>query len=298
MWRRLLPALLLTVSAIAADRPLPPLASGSPAAGRRVAVTPPEYAGTQVHHLIALPDDWTIDGVARGQRWPVIVEYTGNHHPASGSTGNVEGAALGYGLSRGTAIWIVLPYVAADHRHNEISWWGDLAATVAYAKTNVPRICATFGGDRSRVLLCGFSRGAIGVSLIGLHDDAIAQLWCGFWAHDHFDGAREWRGTAWGTPLPRYQAEAAVRLRRLHGRPLLVTQGNADTTTSEFLSRQLSPEAWSFRAIDMRALYDAFPNAAAKDPHTDRWLLRESEAADWVRQWWQKIQVHAPPAPR
>ena len=95
MWCALIPTLLLTVSAIAADLALPPLAGGSPAANRRVAVTPPEYAGTQVHHLITLSDNWTSAGVTRGQRWPVIVEYTGNYYPASGSTSKVEGAALG-----------------------------------------------------------------------------------------------------------------------------------------------------------------------------------------------------------
>lgn len=44
-----LAALLLTVFATAADLPLPPLTTGQPAAGKRVAVTAPEYAGTQVH---------------------------------------------------------------------------------------------------------------------------------------------------------------------------------------------------------------------------------------------------------
>jgi hypothetical protein len=296
MMRRLnILALLLSVvvSAAAADLTLPPLGAGFPVAGQRVAVTPPEYAGTEVHHLVALPNDWSRDRAARGQRWPVIVEYTGNFHPASGSTGKIEGAALGYGLSRGTAIWIVLPYVATDHRHNEITWWGDLTATVAYAKTQLPRICAEFGGDPQRVLLCGFSRGAIAVSLIGLHDDEIAALWCGFWAHDHFDGAREWRGTTWGTPLERYQTEAAVRLRRLGGRALLVTQADAGTATPDFLRQHLAPETWTFRTVDMSSLYGTFPNPAAQAPHTDRWLLRNSEVGQWVRQWWQTLPPNA-----
>ena len=50
------------------------------------------------------------------------------------------------------------------------------------------------------VILCGFSRGAIGVNYIGLHDDQIAALWAGFITHDHYDGVLEWKGQAWGSP--------------------------------------------------------------------------------------------------
>ncbi|MEY3110836.1 MAG: hypothetical protein RL079_1521, partial [Verrucomicrobiota bacterium] len=181
-------ALLLLVSAMslgAADLALPPLTSGEPQPGKRATVIAPEYAGSKVRHLIALPDDWTPDWKARGKSWPVIAEYTGNYFPTSGSTGEVEGAGLGYGVSRGKAIWVVLPYVAKARQKNEITWWGDIAATVGYAKTNIPRICAEFGGDPKKVVLCGFSRGAIGVSFLGLHDDDMAKLWCGLWAHDH-----------------------------------------------------------------------------------------------------------------
>ena len=65
-----LAALLLAVLATAADLPLPPLSTGEPTAGKRVAVTPPEYAGTQVHHIVALPTDWSPQARAQGKRWP------------------------------------------------------------------------------------------------------------------------------------------------------------------------------------------------------------------------------------
>lgn len=291
-------ALLVCAQVSAASLPLPPLRTGAPAAGQRTAVTTPEYAGTQVHHLIALPDDWSPAAQAQGRRWPVIVEYTGNRHAASGSSGEVEGAALGYGLSRGQAIWVVLPYVSLDHTRNEVTWWGDVAATVAYAKRQVPQICAAYGGDERQVLLCGFSRGAIAVSFLGLHDDEVAKLWCGFWAHDHFDGARAWAGQAWGSPLARYQAEASTRLRRLQGRPLLVTQGIHGTGTREFLTPLLPAGTWSARDLDMPALCGAFPNATGPDPHNDRWLLIDSPTGDAVRRWWTQVLVDANKKPR
>lgn len=274
--------LLISITLGAAETPLPPLSEGAPQPGRRAAVTPPEYAGTKVRHLIALPDDWTPDWQARGKRWPVIAEYTGNFFPASGSTGEVEGAALGYGLTRGKAIWVVLPYVAKDHRRNEITWWGDIEATVGYAKTNIPRICATFGGEPKQVVLCGFSRGAVGVSFLGLHDDEVAALWCGLWAHDHFDGEKEWKGSDWGAPLAKYRAEATTRLRRLAGRPLLVS--GARDETRRFLS-QVGTTNVTFMTIDMLALFGKFPNESAKTGHTDRWPLRDGEATAQARQW-------------
>jgi hypothetical protein len=279
----------LATSLHGADLALPPLAEGAPQPGKRATVVTAEYAGTKVHHLIALPDDWSPDWKARGKHWPVIAEYTGNYYPGSGSTGQAEGAALGYGLSRGKAIWVILPYVAKDHHKNEITWWGDIDATIGYAKTNIPRICAEFGGDANKVLLCGFSRGAIGVGFLGLHDDEVARLWCGLWAHDHFDGVTEWKGTDWGSPLARYREEAAVRLKRLQGRPLLITQGSGAPAVRLFLSAQLSAPSWTYADVDMKALYGNFPNESVKHPHTDRWLLRESADGRMVQHWWGQL---------
>lgn len=282
-----------TTALIAADLPLPPLVDGPPAAGRRVAVTPKEYTGTRAHHLIALPDDWTPDWKARGKTWPVIAEYTGNYFPGAGSTGEVEGAALGYGVARGRAIWVVLPYVALDRRKNEVTWWGDIEATVGYAKTNLPRIYAEFGGDPQKVVLCGFSRGAIGVSFLGLHDDEIAKLWCGLWAHDHFDGMLEWKGHAWGSPLARYREEASVRLRRLAGRPLLVSQAGAQTR--RFIDA-LAPSGVTYLTVDMGAHFGTFPNELAKHPHNDRWPLRDGDATSAARAWFERVTATDKPA--
>jgi hypothetical protein len=289
-------ALLLLVSAMslgAADLALPPLASGEPQPGKRATVIAPEYAGSKVRHLIALPDDWTPDWKARGKSWPVIAEYTGNYFPTSGSTGEVEGAGLGYGVSRGKAIWVVLPYVAKDHQKNEITWWGDIAATVGYAKTNIPRICAEFGGDPKKVVLCGFSRGAIGVSFLGLHNDDVAKLWCGLWAHDHFDGMLEWKGHTWGSPLVRYREEASVRVRRLQGRPLLVSQASAQTR--RFIDA-LAPSGVTCLTVDMGAHFGTFPNELAKHPHNDRWPLRDGDATRTARAWFERVTATEKPA--
>jgi hypothetical protein len=285
--------LTLATRLSAADLALPPLTADGPAPGKRAVVTAREYVGTKVRHLIALPDDWTPDWKARGKNWPVIAEYTGNYFPTSGSTGEVEGAALGYGVARGKAIWVVLPYVAKDHQKNERTWWGDIDATVGYAKTNIPRICAEFGGDPKKVVLCGFSRGAIGASFLGLHDDELAKLWCGLWAHDHFDGMLEWKGHAWGSPLARYREEASVRLRRLAGRPLLVSQAGAET--KKFIT-SVAPTNVEFLNIDMAAHFGSFPNELAKHPHNDRWPLRDGAATTAARAWFERVTATDKPA--
>lgn len=290
-------ALLLLVSAMslgAADLVLPPMTSGEPLPGKRATVIAPEYADSKVHHLIALPDDWTPDWKARGKSWPVIAEYTGNYFPTSGSTGEVEGAGLGYGVARGKAIWVVLPYVAKDHQKNEVTWWGDIDATVGYAKTNIPRICADFGGDPKKVVLCGFSRGAIGVSFLGLHDDGVAKLWCGLWAHDHFDGVKQWTAP-WGAPLARYREEASVRLRRLAGRPLLISQAYPGNQTRDFVE-PLAAKNVDYLTIDMGALYGKFPNDAVKHPHNDRWPLRDGDATTTARAWFERVTATDKPA--
>lgn len=280
--------LLLTASCLADAKEVlavPAATANPPRAGHRVTQTRPEYQGTRVRHSLYLPQDWSADAIRRGERWPVIVEYTGNYFPTSGSSGEVEDAALGYGLTAGRFIWLVLPFVSADKSTNETRWWGSIDATVAYAKAQVPETCERFGGDPDRVLICGFSRGAIAVNLIGLHDDEIARLWAGFVTHDHYDGVREWRSTDWGAPLEAYRSRAANRLARLQGRPALVCQNGSTENIRSYLSDRAPPHSFSFVDVNTREVLGPFPNSIAKHPHTDRWLLQPSDSREQVWQW-------------
>lgn len=277
-------ALFLILGPLAAQPlTLPELSEGKAAAGRRVAVTAPEYVDTIVHHMLYLPSDW-----AAGKSYPLIVELTGNYFPASGSTGEVKDAGLGFGLTDDKAIWLTLPYISKDGLKNEVTWWGDTQATIDYALKNVPRVCQQFGADPKRVILCGFSRGAIGVSYLGLHNDKISKLWTGFMTHDHFDGVREWRGTNWGFPLKKYQAETTTRLERIGNRPVLICQNNSTKSTREFLTGRISLEKITFLNVPVSQIFPSFPNKFAMHPHTDRWLLLPSTTREAARQWFQK----------
>jgi hypothetical protein len=265
---------------------LPKLSKGQPAAGKRVAVTPREYQGTQVVHTVYLPKSWTPDG----PKLPIIFEYTGNYFPRSGSTGEVEDAGLGYGLSGGKYVWVSLPYISEDHKDNERTWWGDAAATVAYAKQNVPRIIREFDADPNAVFLCGFSRGAIGVNYLGLHDDEVAKLWTAFIPHDHFDGIQAWGRTTWGSPLAKYRAESLTRLKRVNGRPYLVSQNGSNYGTHEYLETVLPDISnFTFSYVITTEALGKFPNKFAKTSHNDNWTYQPSKYRQLTWQWMNRV---------
>ena len=94
-------------TSLSSDLITPAMTAGDPAPGKRVHQVAPEYKGTKVYHTLYLPTDWQ-----KVKRYPVLVEYTGNKFPACGSTGEVKGANLGYGLSGGKGfIWVSMPYI-------------------------------------------------------------------------------------------------------------------------------------------------------------------------------------------
>ena len=264
----------------------PILSEGKPAAGKLVAVAAPEYEGTGVFHTLYLPKGWE----KGAKRLPIIFEYTGNYFPKSGSTGEVEGAGLGYGLSGGQFIWVSLPYISEDGRDNQVTWWGDEKATVEYAKVNVPRIIEEYGADENAVFLCGFSRGAIGVNYLGLHDDEVAKLWTAFITHDHFDGIKEWGKTSWGFPLAQYRLEAAERLKRVEGRPYLVCQ-NGDKYGSEAFVRSVlgSANNFTFNNLSTSEIFGSFPHPLAKAAHTDFWAYLPSRYRTHAWEWMNTV---------
>ena len=231
--------------------------------------------------VVTLPENYE-----EGGTYPVLFEYTGNYWPTSGSTGKVEDAALGYGITRGQdVIWVALPYVG-ENGGNEITWWGDVDKTVAFAKEAVEKVCTEYGGDRDNLFLCGFSRGAIGVNFLGLADDEIAGLWKGLMSFDHYDGVREWPGEDWGSPLEEYRAEAKERLKRIDGKSVLIVQNPDTSDIKEYLS-EVYPDgndSFTFLDVPMEELFE-IPNDDFIHPHNDKWVYFDNEYSDFVRAW-------------
>ncbi|MFT6861655.1 MAG: hypothetical protein ACJAVK_000207 [Akkermansiaceae bacterium] len=262
------------------DLVTPAMTDEEPAAGRRVRQVAPEYVGTKVYHSLYLPVAWKVGG-----KFPVIVEYTGNKFAKCGSTGEVKGANLGFGLTGGKGfIWVAMPYLEKGGKKNAVTWWGDRAATIDYCKTNLPRICEAFGGDPENVFICGFSRGAIATSYLGLGDDEIAALWKGFLTHDHFDGHQLWN-------YPLSDRESALgRLARLKGRPVLVCGG-----ANEFLHEHLELGAFTFLKPPIGEIFK-IPEGKVIHPHTDLWMHRESGSRKEAREWLRKAMSDGVPS--
>jgi len=263
---------------VKADLVTPLMTDEAPAAGKRVRQVASEYEGTEVYHALYLPVDWKPGG-----KHPVIVEYTGNKFPPGKGSGEVKDANLGYGMSGGRGfLWVTMPYVETGRKENAVTWWGDRKATVEYCKVNLPRICRKFGGDLDNVFICGFSRGAIGSSYIGLADDEIASLWKGMFTHDHFDGQRKWG-------YPESDRESALRrLARLKGRPVLVCGQHASFVRDQFLKDHMYLARFTFLDVPTGKIFK-IPEGNVIHSHTDLWMHRESKYRRQARAWLQQV---------
>lgn len=257
------------ISTVPSDLTVPKLLDTSPGAGKRVRLelwkdTPPV--------ILYLPTDWVAD-----KKFPVLIELAGNGNYQNKfgdtSSGLPEGSKLGFGLSGGKGfIWACVPFLNEDGDKVALTWWGDAPAyrpdsTVAFLKRTVPALCDRFSGDPQRVVLCGFSRGAIAANAIGLHDDEIAALWRGFICYSHYDGIR----SKW--PFAGADAASArQRLARLQRRPQLICCESTVADTRRYL------ESTGIQG-DFTFLETGFRN------HNDAWALRPSPARDAARKW-------------
>jgi hypothetical protein len=258
------------IGSVQPDLMIPPLADGAPAAGRRVRQTLPEFAGTDLHHVLYLPRDWR-----KGKRYPVLIEYPGNgpYHNSYGDvcTGEMEDCRVGYGISGGKRfIWACAPFVNSARDGNQKQWWGDPASTVDYAKKLVSFILATYGGDPSAVILTGFSRGAIACNYIGMYDDEIAGLWRAFIPFSHYDGVKQWNYA--GSD----RASALQRLKRLRGRPVFICQEGSVDSIRDYLASTGVPGRFAFQPIPFRN-------------HSDMWVLRDIPERGRLRAWLKAV---------
>jgi hypothetical protein len=251
------------------DLTVPQMTAEAPAAGKRVKHQLPEFAGTELFHVLYLPTSWEL-----GKRYPVIFEYPGNgpykNKLGDTNSGRLEDCNLGFGISAGKDfIWVCLPFVEPKKKTHALQWWGDADATVRYCKAAVKQTCDEYGGDPDRLVLCGFSRGAIACNYIGLRDDEIAKLWRCMVVHSHYDGVRRW------PYADSDAASAAARLKRLAGRPQFITHEASIDATRDYLKARSDNEL----SEQLTFLPLPFPN------HTDTWVLRDLPERQHLRRW-------------
>lgn len=268
-------------------------APGTPAsAGVRIRETAPGGFPPTLYHGLYLPSDWS---PRPPTPFPVIVEWGGNgpwESPAGDfSCGGPLCNNLGYGASGGAGfIWLQLPFANEAGNATQGWWWGcptpmppngqcpghfNTNTTLAYAHAAVAHVVAAYSGDPSRVVLAGFSRGALAVSYLGLADDAISGLWAGIIAYAHFDG----RPTDQYVPYPAHApSDALARLARLAPRPMYVVEEDtgAQATRAWLNTTTLPLDNVTFATT-------GFCN------HNDAWTLRPSPARVALRAWLARL---------
>ena len=265
----------MDIRSVEPDLTIPKLETGQPDIGKRVKQTIPDYEQTGVYHVTYLPTDWV-----KGKRYPVLIEYAGNkYRGAYGDicTGRPEGSNMGYGISGGRGfIWVCLPYLNATGDNIALTWWGDsknrtAQPTLDYCNKAVPWICEKYGGDTNRVILCGFSRGAIACNYLGLHDDETAKLWRAFIPYSHYDGIATW------PYLTSDRDSALTRLKRLAKRPQFICHENTNSNLNLAATKQWI-ESTGINA-NLTFAETGFRN------HNDEWLLRDSPIRVQLRAW-------------
>jgi carboxylesterase type B len=160
-----------------------------------------------------------------------------------------------------------MPFVD-EQKHNATRWWGDVEETKRYCIATVRDVCARYGGDASRVVLMGFSRGAIACNYIGLHDDEMAKLWCGMVCHSHYEGEFKHPAAdndAW-----------QERLKRLGSKSQFICQE---------LSTQKTQDAIASTGIKGDFTFATLPFAN----HSARWTLCDLPLRTQAREWLMKL---------
>lgn len=267
---------------VASDVDLPPLTHESPGPGRRSIRQAAVVDGSQAYHLLTLPTDWNAS-----RRYPLLVQWTGNgpfeNDRGDRSSGRVEDGRLACGLAGGDgAIVLSLPFLNDSGTANVTRWWGDAPdyrpdATLVYAKAAIDEVCEKFGGDRSKLVLVGFSRGAIACNAVGLANDEVAAWWRGFVCFSHYDGVRPWPPTG-------DEATSLRRLARLGNRPQLIMSeiaagdgpSNAQQTM-QYLKRN------SINTQNLLPIETGFVN------HSDAWAMRPCPARMQSRKWLSEL---------
>ena len=268
------------IRSVSEDLRTPAVQDQPPAAGRRVFLrsTGDQPTSARPSAILMLPENWSEDTV-----WPIFVELPGNggYRDPRGDecSGKPEDCNLGYGLTAGRDwIWLCLPFLNDDGTKMAQTWWGDppeynSASTLQFWKSQLDHVVSNYSGDQRRIVLAGFSRGAIAVNALGLRDPELSGRWTAFFPCSHYDGVRRW-------PFPDSDSTSArKRLQQLNGRPQLISgEGNQVEETRKYLT------ASSGAASNLEFLPTGYRN------HSDRWVLRPSTAREAARKWLQAVR--------
>ncbi|EMI17034.1 putative secreted protein [Rhodopirellula maiorica SM1] len=196
---------------------VPNVENGQASAGRRVRYKLSDDKDSGIYCALHLPESWM-----QGKLYPVIVEFPGNIYFTENcySTGLPDQGAIGFGMGKHVeSIWVTMPFVEYAKDKVVTDGWGNADDTADYTIRVVNEIIGKFGGDRERLVITGFSRGAIACGYIGRRNDSIASLWRGFHACQHYDGDG-WKGAT--------LVSAKARAGRIGQRPIFHTDNDSE----------------------------------------------------------------------
>jgi fermentation-respiration switch protein FrsA (DUF1100 family) len=152
---------------------------------------------------------------------------------------------------------------------------------MAYLHAALQQTFSLYGGDPDRVVITGWSRGAIATGALGLHDDATSSLFKAFIPYSHLDGDCGWVDQ--GDTVANSDQALHDRWERLDGRPMLYL-GECAVATED-------GPAWltklglngSHATSGMEFMTTGWAN------HNDAWVLRNSTARTYMRQWLKRV---------
>ncbi len=237
---------------------IPTMVEGTPAKGK---VTKRNITGwnNNVYYTIYLPSNYS----ATGTKNPVIFDLPPNEYETY--NGKPECEYLGYGLGYGSDfIVVVAPFLNADGSNLATTYWGagtlagDYTKTLEFWQAILTDIETNFNSDPDRVILTGFSRGAVACSYLGCSTYEWASKFCAFMPFSHHDGGSL-------TPFAAYQ-----RLMRMQPMKTAIMYGGV--TDSGRANSLIGVGICNELEID----YTAFE--IADSGHDIAWCLREDDA--------------------
>ena len=156
----------------------------------------------------------------------------------------------------------------------------NITPTIDYLHSALNQAFDLYGGDPERVVITGWSRGAIAVGAIGLHNDATSSLFKAFVPYSHLDGDCGWVDS--GEDAANSEAALQARWTRLGGRPTLYLGECAVATAEGPVWLQKIGQNGTKATSGMEFMTTGWAN------HNDAWVLRNSSARTYLRQWLKK----------
>lgn len=241
---------------------VPEIEEGVPEAGKRVKIYLPEYP--EAYYVLFLPYNFTDT-----TKLPIIFESPGNVYQEV-SNGLPDSACLGYGISFGMDyIWVCVPFIDNTGYILRSYWGKDPSSIVDFWLAVLNDLNARFCIDNDKIVLSGFSRGAVSTSYIGNYNDEIASKWAAYFAHSHFDGCCQ---TLLGN--------TNERIARIQKKKVLISVGEQDIAKkcSRGAYENLLKGGYSVTYIEVPDL-----------DHSPFWILEDSESAEEARNWLRNL---------